>query len=122
VIAGFPEGSIMARTPAHLPAQPPPGLDQLDPLLLHRSRLGTMVLLSSADALTSSRLKTLLQETDGNLGAQLRKLEEAGYVSVTKEFVERKPVSWYAITAKGRVALKNHLAALGAVIQSADVE
>ena len=80
-----------------------------------------MVLLSSADALTFSRLKALLQETDGNLGAQLRKLEDAGYVKVTKEFVDRKPVSWYAITASGRTGLKNHLAALEAVIKSAGV-
>ena len=59
-------------------------------------------------------MKLLLQETDGNLGAQLRKLEDAGYASVTKEFAERKPVSWYAITASGRRALKDHLAALEA--------
>jgi DNA-binding MarR family transcriptional regulator len=111
----------MSRPPADLPAQPLPGLDQLDPLLQHRSRLGAMVLLSGADALTFSRLKALLQETDGNLGAQLRKLEDAGYVSVRKEFIDRKPVSWYAITPSGRAALKNHLAALEDVIRSADV-
>ena len=69
-----------------------------------------MVLICGVDALSFSRLKTLLQETDGNLGAQLRKLEEAGYVSVTKEFADRKPVSWYAITRAGRSALKSHLA------------
>src|SRR5258708_6449723 len=97
----------------------PPGLDQLDPLLQHRSRLGALVLLSGTDALNFSRLKTLLDETDGNLGAQLRKLEEAGYIAATKEFADRKPVSWYSITPKGRAALKHHLAALEPLIKSA---
>ena len=100
---------------------PPAGLEQLDPLLQHRSRLGALVLLSSADALTFSRLRTLLDETDGNLGAQLRKLEEAGYVSVKKEFIDRKPTSWYALTSQGQKALKIHLKAVESLLKSAKV-
>ena len=96
-------------------------LNQLDPLLQHRSRLGAAVLLSGADALSFSRLKALLEETDGNLGAQLRKLEDAGYVSVKKEFVERKPVSWYSLSSAGKKALKSHLAAMDGLIKSAGV-
>ncbi|HEY7118337.1 MAG TPA: transcriptional regulator [Tepidisphaeraceae bacterium] len=96
-------------------------LDQLDPLLQHKSRLGALVLLSTVDALSFSRLKQLLTETDGNLGAQLRKLEEAQYVAVKKEFADRKPVSWYTLTAAGRSALKQHLAAMDALIRSAGV-
>ena len=91
-------------------------LQSLDALLHHRSRLGACVLLSTSDALTFSRLRTLLDETDGNLGAQLRKLEEAGYVSVSKRFEERKPQSWYALTANGRKALKTHLQAMEALL------
>jgi DNA-binding MarR family transcriptional regulator len=96
------------------------GLAGLDPLLQHRSRLGAMVLLSTADALSFSRLKELLDETDGNLGAQLRKLEEAGYIGVRKEFLDRKPVSWYAISRSGQSALKNHLAAMDSLIKAAN--
>jgi DNA-binding MarR family transcriptional regulator len=97
------------------------GLEHLDALLQHRSRLGACVLLSTVDALSFSRLKELLKETDGNLGAQLRKLEEAGYVSVNKQFADRKPVSWYALTGAGRSALKQHLAGMEALIKAADV-
>src|SRR5438874_6555699 len=93
------------------------GLDRLDPVLQHRSRLGACVLLSTADVLNFSRLKALLGETDGNLGAQLRKLEEAGYVTVNKEFEKRKPVSWYSLTPAGRAALKEHLSGLEALIK-----
>jgi DNA-binding MarR family transcriptional regulator len=94
------------------------GLEGLDPLLQHKSRLGAMVLLSGAD-LSFTRLKSLLDETDGNLGAQLRKLEEAGYVSVKKEFVDRKPVSWYSLTTPGSRALKSHLKAMEDIIKLA---
>ena len=102
-------------------AQPPPGLAQLDPLLHHRSRLGALVLLSRSDALTFSRLKLLLEETDGNLGAQLRKLEDAQYLSVRKEFVDRKPTSWYSISPAGQRALKRHLKAIESLLKSADL-
>lgn len=97
------------------------GLAGLDPLLGHRARLGACVLLSSADALSFSRLKALLGETDGNLGAQLRKLEDANYLAVRKEFEHRRPVTWYALTPTGRRALRTHLAALEALIGGADV-
>ena len=94
-------------------------LDRLDPLLQHRSRLGAMVLLSNVDALSFTNLRDSLGETDGNLGAQLRKLEEAEYVSVRKEFANRKPISWYAITAPGRGALRSHLNAMESLIRAA---
>jgi DNA-binding PadR family transcriptional regulator len=79
------------------------------------------VLLSGVDALSFSRLRELLDETDGNLGAQLRKLEEAGYLRVDKEFVNRKPVSWYQLSAAGRRALRTHLAAMDSLIRGARV-
>jgi DNA-binding MarR family transcriptional regulator len=97
------------------------GLDGLDALLQHRTRLGALVLLSTADTLNFARLRELLGETDGNLGAQLRKLEDAGYLGVRKEFANRKPVTWYALTDRGQSALKGHLKALESLIKAADV-
>jgi DNA-binding PadR family transcriptional regulator len=94
-------------------------LVELDALLEHRSRLAICVLLSKTEQLSFSRLKQLLQETDGNLGAQLRKLEDAGYLSAHKEFVARRPVTWYRLTPAGRKALLAHLAALARVIAHA---
>lgn len=97
------------------------GLQQLDKLLEHRSRLGACVLLAKADAVSFSSLKQLLHETDGNMGAHLRKLEEAKYVSVSKRFENRKPVTWYKLTAKGKRALRTHLNALQVLISSAEL-
>lgn len=94
-------------------------IEGFDRVLEHRVRLAVCVLLTRYDRLSFSRLKELTAETDGNLGANLRKLEDEGYVAVEKEFVNRKPVSWYSITAKGRKILKTHLDTLGRLIAQA---
>jgi DNA-binding PadR family transcriptional regulator len=93
-------------------------LADLDKALEHRVRLAICVLLSRYDRLSFARLKELTGETDGSLGAHLRRLEEEGYVRVRKEFVKRKPVSWYALAAAGRAALTAHLEALEALIRA----
>lgn len=93
-------------------------IGRLDALLQHRTRLGACTLLATVDLLSFSRLKQLLDETDGNLGAQLRKLEDASYLEARKEFVARKPVTWYRLTAKGRMALSQHLEAMGELLKS----
>jgi DNA-binding MarR family transcriptional regulator len=92
---------------------------ELDDLLQHRARIATAVLLARHDRLSFSRLKALLDETDGNLGAQLRKLEDAAYVKAVKEFQDRRPVTWYELTAKGKRALTQHLASLERLIKQA---
>jgi DNA-binding MarR family transcriptional regulator len=94
-------------------------LPPLDDLLQHRARIGAAVLLARHERLSFSRLKELLQETDGNLGANMRKLEDAGYVSVRKQFQDRRPVTWYELTAKGRKALSQHLSGLQHLIEHA---
>lgn len=91
-------------------------LANLDRVLEHRVRLAVCVLLTRYDRLSFSRLKEVTAETDGNLGANLRKLEDEGFVAVAKEFVDRKPVSWYSITTKGRKTLKAHLDVLARII------
>lgn len=94
-------------------------LDGLQPALEHRARLAIAVLLARHGEISFAAFKEQLQMTDGNLGAQLRKLEEAGIVSLRRDFVERKPVTWYALTKDGRRALDTHLAALQSLIHAA---
>ncbi len=96
-----------------------PGVESLDRLLEHRTRLAVCVLLSRAETMSFARLKDLVQETDGSLGAHLRKLEEADYIAVRKEFRDRKPISWYVLRAKGRKALLAHLYSLTQLIDHA---
>lgn len=109
------------------PPEPPPvsgaealaRFGALDDLFEHRARLAIGVLLSRNDQLSFSRLKHVLDETDGSLGTHLRKLEESGYVAVRKEFQDRRPVSWYRLTSKGRKVLLSHLDGLAAFIKLA---
>ncbi len=84
----------------------------LDDRFEHRARLTIAVLLAEHGEISFARFKQWLGMTDGNLGAQLRKLEDAGYVQLRREFHGRKPVTWYALSGDGRSALDAHLKAL----------
>ena len=66
-------------------------LGSLQGLLEHRVRLAICVLLSEHDAMSFSRLKQVLGETDGSLGTHLRKLEDSEYLAVEKSFATGGP-------------------------------
>ncbi|MGD0157240.1 MAG: transcriptional regulator [Terracidiphilus sp.] len=98
-----------------------PELPELNPVIHGKLRLALLSLLSGVDEAEFTWLRAKTGATDGNLGAQLMKLEEAGYVAVEKRFVARKPQTLYRMTEAGRAALSEYVAALkellgGAVI------
>lgn len=98
-------------------------MSDLDPVIHQPARLQIMAALSSLPAreqVDFSFLKTKLGLTDGNLGAHLLTLEESGYIAVEKTFVARRPKTFVASTAAGRKAFAAHVAALQAIIDSAD--
>ena len=80
--------------------------------------MAALVTLDSGDEVDFTYLRDLLDVTDGNLGAHLRKLEEAGYIAVNKVFVERKPHTYVSATAAGRKVFKEHVAALESILKS----
>jgi DNA-binding MarR family transcriptional regulator len=80
--------------------------------------MAALVTLESGDEVDFTYLRDLLEVTDGNLGAHIRKLEEAGYIAVNKTFVDRKPRTFVSITAAGRKVFKEHVAALQAILKS----
>lgn len=82
---------------------------QIDDLIHSRLRLAIMAVLAAVDRAEFTFLRDKVNATDGNLSAHLRKLEEGGYVKVTKRFVERKPVTDYGLTRAGRDALGQYL-------------
>ena len=67
------------------------------------SILAHLYVLDSADALF---LKNQIGLTWGNFSTHLKRLEDAGYIQVQKEFVERKPVTSYRLTDSGREAFQ----------------
>ncbi len=89
-----------------------PELPELNPVVHGRLRLALLSLLSGVDQAEFTWLRAKTQSTDGNLGAQLLKLEEAGYVAVEKKFISRKPQSVYRITDSGRQALAEYVQSL----------
>lgn len=82
---------------------------QLDGVIHSRIRLAVMAILAAVDDAEFTYLRDRTGATDGNLGAHLRKLEEAGYVDVDKSFVDRKPVSRYRLTPTGRRAFREYV-------------
>ena len=80
--------------------------------------MAALVTLDSDDEVDFTYLRDLLDVTYGNLGAHLRKLEEAGYIAVKKTFVDRKPRTYVAVTATGRNVFKKHVAALESILKS----
>ena len=68
--------------------------------------------------MTFNYLKDALDLTDGNLGAHLHKLEEAGYVAISKTFVRNKPQTYVEITEAGRQAFAEHTAALRGILEN----
>ena len=89
-----------------------PELPELNPVIHGKLRLALLSLLTTVDEAEFTWLRARTGSTDGNLGAQLLKLEEAGYVSVDKKFVLRKPQSTYRLTELGRTALAEYVKAL----------
>ena len=67
---------------------------------------------------TFNSIKDTLELTDGNLGAHLHKLEEAGYIKITKTFVRNKPQTYIEITGEGRQAFADHSVALREILES----
>ena len=80
--------------------------------------MASLVTLGPNEEVDFTYLRDLLGVTDGNLGAHLRKLEEAGYIAVNKTFVERKPRTYVAATAEGRKVFAEHVVALESILRS----
>ena len=93
---------------------------QLDNIIHQPVRLQIMSSLVSLDQngqVNFTYLRKLLKVTDGNLGAHLNKLEEAGYIKIEKTFVARKPRTFITATGKGRDAFSEHIAALKEIVE-----
>jgi DNA-binding MarR family transcriptional regulator len=84
----------------------------LDDVVLSRPRLAILAALLAGDAVDFTFLQKNLGISDGNLGTHLRKLEAQSYIRSKKVFVNRKPKTWFQITADGRRALERLLRSL----------
>lgn len=98
------------------------GLPELDPVIHAQARLrvtASLAALCHGDRITFPRLQELLEMTAGNLSTHLRKLEDAGYVVITKAHQRRTPVTYVELTRTGRRAFEDYTAALRALLDTA---
>jgi DNA-binding MarR family transcriptional regulator len=93
----------------------------LNEVIHQPARLRIMAILAAISPerqVTFGFLKANVGLTDCNLGAHLRRLEEAGYITIVKTFVRQKPQTYVEITEAGRAAFEEHRAALQAILES----
>jgi DNA-binding MarR family transcriptional regulator len=76
-----------------------------------------MSVLISTDEADFNFIKEKINATDGNLSVHLKKLEDAEYLSVKKEFLDKKPHSIYKLTKKGKTAFEKYIEQLEKLIK-----
>ena len=81
---------------------------ELDKIMHAPARLAIVRQLMAVDEADATWLHGQTGLSWGNLATHARKLEDAGYVQVTKEFVERKPRTLFRLTAEGRAAYEEY--------------
>ncbi|MCC6865304.1 MAG: transcriptional regulator [Ignavibacteria bacterium] len=91
---------------------------EIDDVIHSRIRTAIMAVLISVDEAEFTFIREKINATDGNLSVHLKKLEEHKYISVTKKFIERKPVTRYKITKTGRNAFEDYIKKLESIIRS----
>ncbi len=94
---------------------------QLDNIIHQPVRLqimSSLVALDPGEQVDFVYLRKILNLTDGNLGAHLARLENAGYIKIEKTFIARKPRTFINATGKGRDAFEEHITALEAIIHA----
>lgn len=87
----------------------------LDETIHQPTRLRMMTMLVAqpeASRLSYGFIQRTLGLTGGNLTTHLRKLEDAGLLATSKEFIESKPRTWVEATEEGRKAFAEYLANL----------
>lgn len=92
---------------------------ELNEVIHQPVRLRIVAALAALDAdarVDFTYVKKLLKLSDGNLGAHLLKLEEAGYLVQDKTFVDRKPRTYLHLTPEGRAAFQQHVKALREIL------
>jgi DNA-binding MarR family transcriptional regulator len=87
-------------------------------LVNERVRLGILSALAVTQYLSFADLKQTLGVTDGNLSIHARKLEDAAFITCEKTFKDRRPLTEYTLTPKGRAAFERYLGHMEALIKA----
>lgn len=89
----------------------------LNDIIHSRIRLAIMSILVAVKEAEFTFLKKQVNTTDGNISVHLKKLEDKGYITVQKSFLNRKPVSTYSLTDQGHKAFTAYVEQLEKMIK-----
>jgi DNA-binding MarR family transcriptional regulator len=79
--------------------------------------MAIMSLLAANPELSFTEMKQTLGMTDGNLSVHLRTLQEAGYITISKTFQDRKPLTTCSLTPGGRKAFASYIDLLEQIVR-----
>ena len=88
---------------------PDNNIPELDVVLHQPLRTRIVAYLSTRGEATFTELKQLLEVTDGNLEAHIKKLRAVDYVVTHKEKGQGRPQTFYRLTASGKKAFKQYV-------------
>ena len=90
---------------------------QLDRVIHEKGRLAIMSLLAASPEMSFTELRDALGMTDGNLTTHVRALQQEGYVSVTKSYKDKRPLTTCSLTAAGRKAFTAYIDLLEKIVR-----
>jgi DNA-binding MarR family transcriptional regulator len=90
---------------------------QLDRVIHEKGRLAIMSMLAASPELSFTELRDTLGMTDGNLTTHIRTLQETGYVSVTKSYQDRRPLTTCSLTVRGRKSFSEYVNLLEQIVR-----
>jgi len=93
---------------------------RFDELIHPATRLSIVALLASADWIDFAFVRDRLGLSDSALSKQFATLEDAGYLVIERPLTNRRRRVRVRLTDDGRTAFDGHVAALQAVIATAD--
>ena len=91
---------------------------RLDEVIHLPVRLSVVAALAATEEAEFQAVRDAVQISDSALSKQVATLENAGYVTVRKGYVGKRPRTWLSLSPTGRQALRSHLEALRAIAVS----
>jgi len=96
-------------------------IHEIDRTIHAPARLLIMVQLAVIESADFTFLMNQTGLTRGNLSTHLSKLEETGYISITKEFVNKMPRTLIRLSDEGKEALQKYSDIMQQVINSIEI-
>ncbi|WP_310726703.1 transcriptional regulator [Streptomyces sp. N2A] len=93
---------------------------RFDEIIHPANRLQICAILAASDSMAFSAVQETLGISDSVLSKQVKILQRAGYLTVTKKTSNSHLRTWLSLSSSGREALAGHLAELRRIADLAD--